>query len=96
MPLFLFLVSMPAAFHVLTHVSCFKFLGLAYAELKVNFVEGFAVLCLPVLSRPLSEVEGKSKYGVSKFQIVYGCLILAFSLQACQPFFVYGCLKWFC
>ena len=23
-----------------------KFLGLAYAELKVNFVEGFAVLCL--------------------------------------------------
>jgi hypothetical protein len=42
---------MPAAFnfvegfavHVLTHVSCFKFLGLAYAELKVNFVEGYAV-----------------------------------------------------
>ncbi|MBR3947762.1 MAG: hypothetical protein IKJ56_11810, partial [Bacteroidales bacterium] len=26
------------------------FLGLAYAELKVNFVEGFAVLCLRRLS----------------------------------------------
>ena len=29
------------------------FLGLAYAELKVNFVEGFAVLCLRRLSLTL-------------------------------------------
>ena len=27
--------------------------------------KSFWFLCLPVLSRPLSEVEGKSKYGVS-------------------------------
>ena len=30
---------------VSTSDSVFLFLGLAYAELKVNFVEGFAVLC---------------------------------------------------
>jgi len=38
-----------------TRSDSFPFLGLAYAELKVNFVEGFAVLCLRRFSLTLFE-----------------------------------------
>ncbi len=50
-------------------IPLFLFLGLAYAELKVNFVEGFAVLCAAHVSmaKAVSVADAVSRFAVSGF-----------------------------